>query len=55
MIFGFKAGKLQGLLSRPLSNLSSATIEQSLVIRRLGALDAIDKQALRKGIARILG
>ncbi|HEU0215199.1 MAG TPA: type II toxin-antitoxin system PemK/MazF family toxin [Stellaceae bacterium] len=32
-----------------------ATLEQSLVIRRLGMLDTADCAALRDGIARILG
>jgi mRNA interferase MazF len=32
-----------------------ATIEQSLVIRQLGTLDATDKQSLRQAIARIIG
>jgi hypothetical protein len=53
--FGFKAGKLRDWLNRPLSNLVFATIEQSVVIRRLGALDRTDREALRDGIARILG
>jgi hypothetical protein len=32
-----------------------ATIEQSLVIRKLGTLDARDQDALRKAIAETLG
>jgi mRNA interferase MazF len=32
-----------------------ATLEQSLVIRRLGVLGATDKNALRHAIARIIG
>jgi mRNA interferase MazF len=44
-----------GLLKPSVIKPVFATIEQSLVIRRLGALDATDKQALRDAIARILG
>ncbi len=43
-----------GLLKPSVIKPVFATIEQSLVIRRLGALDATDKQALRDAIARIL-
>jgi mRNA interferase MazF len=32
-----------------------ATIEQALVIRKLGTLDERDQSALRKGIAEALG
>jgi len=32
-----------------------ATLEQRLVLRRLGALDADDQTALRKAIAEIIG
>ena len=32
-----------------------ATLEQSLILRRLGVLDPADSAALRDGIGRILG
>jgi mRNA interferase MazF len=32
-----------------------ATLEQALVLRRLGVLDTIDQVALRSGIGKILG
>jgi mRNA interferase MazF len=50
-IQGWKAA---GLLKPSVIKPVFATIEQSLVIRCLGTLDAADKQALRDAIARIL-
>jgi mRNA interferase MazF len=47
--------KAAGLLKPSVIKPVFATIEQSLVIRQLGALDATDKEALRRAIARILG
>jgi mRNA interferase MazF len=47
--------KAAGLLKPSVVKPVFATIEQSLVIRQLGALDASDKQSLRHAIARILG
>jgi len=43
-----------GLLKPSVIKPVFATIEQSLVIRRLGALDAADQQTLRNAIARII-
>jgi len=47
--------KAAGLLKPSVIKPVFTTIEQSLVIRQLGALDATDKEALRRAIARILG
>ncbi|MFZ2135578.1 MAG: type II toxin-antitoxin system PemK/MazF family toxin, partial [Xanthobacteraceae bacterium] len=47
--------KAAGLLKPSVVKPVFATIEQSLVIRQLGALDTTDKQSLRQAIARILG
>jgi mRNA interferase MazF len=47
--------KAAGLLKPSVIKPVFATIEQSIVIRQIGALDATDKQALRHAIARILG
>jgi mRNA interferase MazF len=47
--------KAAGLLKPSVVKPLFATIEQSLVIRQLGALDTTDKQSLRQAIARILG
>jgi mRNA interferase MazF len=47
--------KTAGLLKPSVIKPVFATIEQSLVIRRLGALDSTDKHALRNAINRILG
>jgi len=47
--------KAAGLLKPSAIKPVFATIEQYLVIRQLGALDATDMQALRHAIARILG
>jgi mRNA interferase MazF len=47
--------KTAGLLKPSAIKPVFATIEQSLVIRQLGALDAIDKQSLRQAIARVVG
>jgi mRNA interferase MazF len=44
-----------GLLKPSVIKPVFATIEQSLVIRQLGAIDATDKQVLRHAISRILG
>lgn len=44
-----------GLLKPSVVKPVFATFEQSLIIRRLGALDSADCAALRDGIARILG
>jgi mRNA interferase MazF len=46
--------KAAGLLKPSVIKPVFATIEQSLVIRQLGTLDAADKQSLRRSIARIL-
>ena len=47
--------KAAGLLKPSVVKPVFATIEQSLVIRQLGALDTTEKQSLRQAIARILG
>jgi mRNA interferase MazF len=47
--------KAAGLIKPSVIKPVFATIEQSLVIRRLGALDSTDRQALRDTIVRILG
>jgi mRNA interferase MazF len=44
-----------GLLKPSVIKPVFATIEQSLVIRQLGALDAADQETLRHAIARIIG
>jgi mRNA interferase MazF len=44
-----------GLLKPSVIKPVFATLEQRLVLRRLGALDAPDQAALRTGIGRILG
>jgi mRNA interferase MazF len=44
-----------GLLRPSVIKPVLATIEQSLVIRQLGALDAAAQQALRDALARIIG
>ncbi|HWB48962.1 MAG TPA: type II toxin-antitoxin system PemK/MazF family toxin [Stellaceae bacterium] len=44
-----------GLLKPSVIKPVLATLEQSLVLRRLGVLDARDCASLREGIARILG
>jgi mRNA interferase MazF len=48
----WKAG---GLLKPSVVKPVFATLERSLVIRRLGALTAADKDAVRQAIALILG
>jgi mRNA interferase MazF len=50
-----RSWKTAGLLKPSVIKPVFATLEQSLVIRQLGALDAADKQSLRETIARILG
>jgi len=47
--------KAAGLLKPSVIKPVFATLEQSLVIRQLGALHAADKEALRQAIARTLG
>jgi PemK-like, MazF-like toxin of type II toxin-antitoxin system len=49
-----RSWKAAGLLKPSVIKPVFATIEQSLVLRHLGALDATDKQALRDAIARVL-
>jgi mRNA interferase MazF len=44
-----------GLLKPSIVKPVLATLEQRLVLRRLGALDADDQTALRKAIAEIIG
>jgi mRNA interferase MazF len=46
--------KAAGLLKPSVIKPVFATIEQSLAIRQLGALDVTDNQSLRQAIARIL-
>jgi mRNA interferase MazF len=47
--------KTAGLLKPSVIKPVFATIEQSLVIRQIGVLDATDNQALRHAIARTIG
>lgn len=47
--------KAAGLLKPSAVKPVFATLEQSLVIRRLGALGPADREALRKAVAQILG
>jgi mRNA interferase MazF len=44
-----------GLLKPSVIKPVFATIEHSLVIRQLGALDAADQQTLRNAIALVIG
>jgi mRNA interferase MazF len=44
-----------GLLKPSVVKPVFATLEQGLVLRRLGALDAADQAALRKAISEIIG
>jgi mRNA interferase MazF len=47
--------KVAGLLKPSAVKPVFATLEQSLVVRRLGALAAADREALRQAIAQTLG
>jgi mRNA interferase MazF len=47
--------QVAGLLKPSVIKPVFATLEQSLMLRRLGALSTGDAAALREGIARILG
>jgi|SRR5580698_4342001 mRNA interferase MazF len=47
--------QVAGLLKPSVIKPVFATLEQPLVLRRLGMLDPDDRAALREGIARILG
>jgi len=47
--------QVAGLLKPSAIKPVFATLEQALVLRRLGALDRDDQTALRSGIARIIG
>lgn len=51
-VIGWQAA---GLLKPSAIKPVFATLEQSLIIRRLGVLEPADCAALREGIARILG
>jgi mRNA interferase MazF len=50
-----KNWKAAGLLKPSTIKLVFATLEQSLVIRRLGTLASVDQEALRQAIAQTLG